>query len=251
MSEQPPIPPHVLAEATAATQASVNQQTKGHVAVVGGGIAGLTAAYRLMQQGFKVTIIESAQDVGGHVTSHEALDANGNPTGLYVDEGGEIVEANSHLEGLCNELGVPLLSREESNGRQLYYVNGKALTAKEIHDGYAPLAEVIEDYRARLKSDDADVRAEAFRELREAGTIDGLLAKHADKVSPEMVTMIKQAYKSEVGRNTDEQDAFNLVTFIGTDPNKFDPYAGSNEGMTFEQGGSSLINALKAKLRWK
>ena len=42
---------------------------RGHVAVVGAGLAGLTAAYRLQQQGFDVTVFEGRDRVGGRVWS--------------------------------------------------------------------------------------------------------------------------------------------------------------------------------------
>lgn len=39
------------------------------VAVVGAGIAGLTAAYRLAQAGLQVTVFESESKVGGRVVA--------------------------------------------------------------------------------------------------------------------------------------------------------------------------------------
>lgn len=44
-----------------------------HVAVVGAGIAGLTTAYRLAQQGIFVTVFEASDRVGGkvHTSQHK------------------------------------------------------------------------------------------------------------------------------------------------------------------------------------
>jgi protoporphyrinogen/coproporphyrinogen III oxidase len=45
----------------------VSNEPRGTVAVVGAGLAGLTAAFRLQQQGFDVTVFESRDRVGGRV----------------------------------------------------------------------------------------------------------------------------------------------------------------------------------------
>jgi cation diffusion facilitator CzcD-associated flavoprotein CzcO len=45
----------------------VSSESRGTVAVVGAGQAGLTAAYRLQQRGFDVTVFEARDRVGGRV----------------------------------------------------------------------------------------------------------------------------------------------------------------------------------------
>src|SRR3954469_19288399 len=44
---------------------------KVRVAVVGGGISGLTAALRLSQRGYQVTLYEEKNVLGGNLASHE------------------------------------------------------------------------------------------------------------------------------------------------------------------------------------
>jgi cation diffusion facilitator CzcD-associated flavoprotein CzcO len=45
----------------------VPSKSRGPVAVIGAGLAGLTAAYRLQQRGFDVTVFEARDRVGGRV----------------------------------------------------------------------------------------------------------------------------------------------------------------------------------------
>jgi protoporphyrinogen/coproporphyrinogen III oxidase len=45
----------------------VSDEPRGTVAVIGAGLAGLTAAYRLQQRGFDVTVLEARDRVGGRV----------------------------------------------------------------------------------------------------------------------------------------------------------------------------------------
>ena len=74
--------------------------THPHVAVVGGGIAGLTAAYHAARGGARVTLLEGSDDVGGKLRVSEIA-------GLPVDEGAEAMLAR-RPEGLelVRELGA-------------------------------------------------------------------------------------------------------------------------------------------------
>ncbi|MFC7327322.1 protoporphyrinogen oxidase [Marinactinospora rubrisoli] len=75
-------------------------QTKPHVAVVGGGVAGLTAAYRLSRAGHPVTVLEGAPRLGGK------LDASA-VAGVPVDSGAESVLARRpEAVELMRELGL-------------------------------------------------------------------------------------------------------------------------------------------------
>ncbi len=68
--------------------------------VVGGGIAGLTAARDLLQRGFDVTVLEADDHFGGCVTSHEVA-------GLTLDAGADSFSTRSKaVADLVSELGL-------------------------------------------------------------------------------------------------------------------------------------------------
>jgi oxygen-dependent protoporphyrinogen oxidase len=73
---------------------------RAHVAVIGGGIAGLTAALQAAKSGARVTLLEGSPDVGGKLRVSEIA-------GLPVDEGAEAMLAR-RPEGLelVRELGL-------------------------------------------------------------------------------------------------------------------------------------------------
>src|SRR5581483_2123800 len=74
------------------------------VLVMGAGLAGLTAAYRLRQQRHEVLVLEARERVGGRV--HTVTLGNR----LYFDLGGEWVgKKHRHLRQLADELGVMLV----------------------------------------------------------------------------------------------------------------------------------------------
>ena len=70
------------------------------VAIVGGGIAGLTAALRLAQAGFDVTLWERAPNFGGQAGAFEV--AGGKLEYFYH----HLFQSDTHITELMNELGI-------------------------------------------------------------------------------------------------------------------------------------------------
>ncbi|HWC14322.1 MAG TPA: protoporphyrinogen oxidase [Actinomycetota bacterium] len=74
--------------------------TTPHLAVVGAGITGLTAAYRLQQRGFGVTVLEGAERPGGKIWTGEI-------DGITVEEGPDaFLPRDERVIDLCTELGL-------------------------------------------------------------------------------------------------------------------------------------------------
>jgi monoamine oxidase len=71
--------------------------------VVGAGLAGLSAAYRLHHGGWKVTVVEARDRPGGRVSSYRFKEA----PELVCEMGGEWIGTDQkHIMGLCDELKV-------------------------------------------------------------------------------------------------------------------------------------------------
>jgi oxygen-dependent protoporphyrinogen oxidase len=71
-----------------------------HVAVLGGGVAGLTAAYRLRQRGVRVTLVEASGDLGGKLRAGEVA-------GIALDVGADVFLARvPEALRLVEELGL-------------------------------------------------------------------------------------------------------------------------------------------------
>jgi len=99
------------------TQNYADQPPK--VAVIGAGLGGLTAAYRLNQQGYNVDVYEARERVGGRVFTVTLNGKIGELGGMNIADGGEA----KHIRQLVSELGLELQERTVPLSHQLFYEN--------------------------------------------------------------------------------------------------------------------------------
>ncbi len=103
-----------------------------HVAVIGAGITGLSAAVELRGRGAKVTVLESANRVGGVITTVRR-------DGFLVEAGPTSLTATAQLEGLIDRLGIGEQRIATSPAaKRRYIVRDGALVA--LPDGPGALA---------------------------------------------------------------------------------------------------------------
>ena len=120
------------------------EQSKGPIGIVGGGVAGLTAAYRLHQAGKTPIVFEASNRWGGRMfTKYDFY------KGMFCERGGELVDSNHvDLMNLLKDLG---LNRQplENEGEDLYFFKGKFRTGKDMLDpktqsgAFVPIAKQI------------------------------------------------------------------------------------------------------------
>jgi len=91
-------------------------EPRGRVAVVGAGVSGLTAAYRLQQLGFRVTVFESAGSAGGGVRSFAE-------DGFLWEAGpGFLAAPSPAVTRLVRELGLARQRLWPKNGESVHVV---------------------------------------------------------------------------------------------------------------------------------
>jgi monoamine oxidase len=107
-----------------------------NIVVIGGGIAGLTTAYRLHKGGMNVELYEARSRVGGRIFTAKV---NGHIAELgsqNIRDGGEAI----HLNSLIDELG---LQRDSSRVSLKHsYFNGTALI---------PMSEILKEKKIDLR----------------------------------------------------------------------------------------------------
>jgi monoamine oxidase len=105
----------------------------GHVAVVGGGLAGLMAARELVKHGIKVTVYEARKEVGGRVLSTFSK-------GRITEEGAELIGSfHTNWLELAREFGLAMISRMdpelyEREGLNVQLILHKRLSRAEFKD---------------------------------------------------------------------------------------------------------------------
>lgn len=91
------------------TACSAKLKALGHVAVVGGGFAGLMAARELARQGVSVSCYEARSHVGGRVYSNHKW-----ASGRIIEEGAELIGSfHTRWLTLAREFGLAMVSRME------------------------------------------------------------------------------------------------------------------------------------------
>ncbi|WP_317175621.1 flavin monoamine oxidase family protein [Adhaeribacter swui] len=164
-----------------------------HVLILGGGLAGMTAAYELNKLGYRTTILEARTRAGGRVFSVRKGSTNQEgdgpvqtanfDNGLYYNAGPSRIPHHHQLTmHYCKELGVPLEVYNNVNEGTYYFSEGKGplsnkkVRAREIHNdmrGYMTelLAKALDQDKLDLALNKEDA-AKVLEYLRAEGGLD-------------------------------------------------------------------------------
>ncbi|MHB1355185.1 MAG: flavin monoamine oxidase family protein [Anaerolineae bacterium] len=98
------------------------------VIIVGAGMAGLTAAYELQRAGYKVTILEARQRVGGRIETLREPFSNG----LYAEAGAMRIPRQHDLtRAYCERFGLTLNPFTTGNPQAYYFFAGNKMRISE------------------------------------------------------------------------------------------------------------------------
>lgn len=214
------------------------------VVVIGAGIAGLTAAWRLRQAGVRVRVFEAQGRVGGRM--HSLRDHF--PDGQVVELGGELIDSNhTRIRALAGELGLRLDDLlDGDSGADRWYFDGRRIGERELVEAFVPVAALIERELARLGEGDI-----TYRDAQGAQALDALsIAQWLDahQVGGWLRKLIDVAYTTEMGLEIEQQSALNLLTFIGTGDDAFSVFGESDERYHVRGGNDLIVRGLGAKL---
>jgi monoamine oxidase len=215
------------------------------VAIIGGGIAGLNAAWKLRKAGIRATVYEAADRAGGRIWT----DFGSFGPGITVEIGGEFIDSShKEMRRLAREFKLELLDTAVASEAQLtetYFFGGRARTESEIVDAFRPVAKRIrQDQKNSVFNDYSDYNALAAR-------LDNTtLEDYLRQVGAEgwLFDLLDVAYQTEFGRATAEQSALNFVTLVGTKPNSFSEFGESDQRYKIRGGNQQLVDRMAAAL---
>ena len=228
-----------------AAEAKPAKKIEGPVAIVGGGIAGLTAAYRLMKAGVEVHLYEAAQRFGGRMWTKRDF----NKDGMFVELGGELVDTNHEdLIALAKELGVELQNLKEGDtGLDFYHFGGKIYTDHDVIAAFGGLSKRIAADAEGIYDDKEEFTAKA-RQFDNISLKDYLkqIGAGTDRW---LLQMLEVAYVPEYGLDAEEQSALNLIDFINPDTaNGFQVFGESDEAFRIRGGNDTLPTAVHREI---
>lgn len=240
-----------LAAASAVSTASFNYKldaksiTTSKVLIVGGGIAGLTAGYRLWQAGVPIDIIEATNRTGGRIRTID----NALKSAIPAEMGGEFIDSShENLLNLAKELNLKIADLQTSDKgleAEVWYFDNRKITQKELINWFVPLAQKIEQDLAAIGDGDINYRV-ASPNARKFDRIS--ITEYLDApIEPILKQMLTLAYTTEYGREASEQSCLNLLLLIGTQTDKFQLYGESDERYQIAGGNEQIIQRL-AKL---
>lgn len=217
------------------------------VAIVGAGIAGLSAAHHLAKAGIRAEVFEASGRAGGRIITLK--DVMG--PGLYTEAGGEFIDTgHQDMLDLAAELGLTV-----SDMRGSAYQGFKP-NAWRFGGSHRSEAEVLAEVKAVAGRLQADI--DALPDEIVMGT--GGLAAELDRMSLEEyladrgVTgwfgkLLETAYISEFGLEAAEQSSLNLLTMVSLDSAgpEFAVYGESDERFRVEGGNQAVTDALARK----
>ncbi|MEO6863227.1 MAG: NAD(P)/FAD-dependent oxidoreductase [Microcoleus sp.] len=236
-----------VAAATFTREGAFAQQGgRSPILVVGAGIAGLTAAYRLRQAGVRADIIEATNRVGGRIRTAPKVAG----TLISAELGGEFIDTgHTTLISLATELGlraIDLIQVQQGLVKDTFFFNGRRFSLEQLIADFAPLATKIS---ADLQAVGNNFSYQDFTEA--ADRLDNLsIAQYLDQADTSTIVrqLLRIAYTAEYGRDPEEQSALNLLFLIGSEPNTFEVYGNSDERYQIEGGNSQIVNRLADKL---
>jgi monoamine oxidase len=224
------------------------------IVVVGGGLAGLTCAYRLKQAGLRADLYEASGRLGGRCWTRRGDFVEGQ----IAEHGGELIDqGHTQTRQLAQELGLDLdnlLSAEASGTDPFYYFDGAPYS----------FAEATNDLKQIWQQLHKDVSAASYptlytqstqrgRELDAMSIADWIQAYVPGGLSSKLGQLLDIAYNIEYGAETNVQSSLNMLYLLGySGQGQLRIFGPSNEKYHVRGGNDQiparLANALQGQI---
>ncbi len=217
-----------------------------HIAIIGGGIAGLHCAYQLQKAGISSTVYEASGRTGGRILTHYN---NTMGIDIFPEFGGDFLDsAHTDMLNLVKEFNLELIDLEREKEEkhltaEVYYFDNRNIPEKEISREFTKIA-------GKIKTD-IDSLGENYDTPAAVVLDDTPLDKYIDglKCSKWLKKILNASFAAEYGLECSEQSTLNMLSMINPDTTKgFRVFGESDERFRVKGGNSKVIEALSKKL---
>jgi monoamine oxidase len=215
--------------------------------VVGGGLAGLMAAYRLKQNGVSAQLYEASDRLGGRCWS-------GRLGGQVYEHGGELIDTgHTQVKQLAQSLGLTLddLHQAEQNGTEpMNWFDGAPYT----------FTQATNDLKGIWQKIHSDLSAASYPtlytgytqrgyELDHMSIVDWINESVPGGIGSKLGQLLDVAYNIEYGAESKDQSALNLIYLLGySGQGQLRIFGPSNEKYHVNGGNDQIPAALAAQL---
>jgi monoamine oxidase len=228
------------------------------IAIVGGGIAGLSCALALADKGVDATIYESSTRVGGRMQTDSAATRGGASywaDGQSSEWGGELIDTgHKAVQALAQRFKLPLddlLGAEPNGSEDTYYFFGSYYTKTQADIDFRPVHQALQaDVWAASYPTTFEINTPGGIELDNTSIHDWIESRVPGGHASPLGRLLDVAYDIEFGAPTTDQSSLNLVYLLGynASPGNFALFGGSDERYRIRGGNQQLPEKMAAYL---
>ncbi|MBC7371606.1 MAG: FAD-dependent oxidoreductase, partial [Bdellovibrionaceae bacterium] len=220
-----------------------NNRLNEEVMVLGGGIAGLAAAYHLKKNKIHYRLYEASSRLGGRVQSIQFFNADQQ----VAETGAEFFEgSHKELLRLCKDFNLTAqeVTYEANADRAVYWIKGKVMTEREFRRQLKPIAMKLAQTRQEaFAALPTDITPKGLSGFARASAVDekslaDLLAALKTQDNKEIVEAFEGLCTSEWGVEANEINLLQFLTRLDFDERSL---AGSGNRIYRVKGGASQI----------
>lgn len=228
----------------------VHAATSPKIVIVGAGLAGLTCAYRLKQEGLNAEVYEASNRVGGRCWTRRGDFEDGQ----LAEHGGELIDqGHTQIRQLAQELDLTLdnlLAAEKNGTEPLYFFDNSPYT-------YAQATADIKEIWKKIHRDISQASyptlynsyTERGYELDQMSIIEWINESVPGGMDSKLGKLLDVAYNIEYGGESSDQSSLNLLYLLGyLGQGQLRIFGPSNEKYHVRGGNDKITTKLAKKI---
>jgi monoamine oxidase len=226
------------------------------IAIVGAGIAGLTAALQLQDSGLYADVYESSSRVGGRMHSDWQEFGHGFwDNSQQAELCGELIDSNHKtILQLAQRFGlatVDMLQAQPNGTTDTYWIFGSQYSYAQASIDFKPVHNTLQGQVQATSYPTTWNSSTAAGQMFDAMTLYDWITQYVPGGhSSQMGALLNAAYNEEYGAETPDQSALNLIYLLGykSGPGTWSIYGASDERYHIAGGNSLLPTTIASTL---